>query len=80
MRHLLFILMCFSAIFAGRAQTFSVGDLTYTVTDVENLEVCVAEYSADIEGEVIIPESVTYQSEQYSLLQLRILLSIAVQG
>ncbi|MBD5233401.1 MAG: leucine-rich repeat domain-containing protein, partial [Bacteroidales bacterium] len=70
MKRLLFILMCFSAIFAGRAQTFSVGDLTYTVTDAVKLEVSVKANSKSIEGEVIIPESVTYMSEQYSVTSI----------
>ncbi|MBD5233491.1 MAG: leucine-rich repeat protein, partial [Bacteroidales bacterium] len=70
MKRLLFILMCLSAIFAGRAQTFAVGDLTYTVTVAENLEVSVKTNNPAIEGDVIIPESVTYQDIQYSVTSI----------
>ena len=62
--------MCFSALIAVQAQTFVIGDLKYSVTDIENLEVSVSAYSSEIQGDVTIPESITYQSLQYSVTSI----------
>ena len=49
------------------AQTFTQGDLKFTVTDADAKTVSVAKASNDITGEVVLPSTVTYGGVDYTV-------------
>ena len=66
MKRLLFSTLLALMAIAGGAQTFTVDDLSYTVTDADAKTVSVKKTDATT-GELVIPSSVTYQEETYAV-------------
>ena len=66
MKRLLFSSLLALMAIAGGAQTFTVDDLSYTVTDADAKTVSVKKTDATT-GELVIPSSVTYEEETYAV-------------
>jgi uncharacterized repeat protein (TIGR02543 family) len=67
----LFSLLAFFCLVSGSswAQTFTQGNLTYTVTDADAKTVSVAKASNDIEGAIVLPSTVTNEGVTYSVTE-----------
>ena len=69
MKRLLFSTLLALMAIAGGAQTFTVDDLSYTVTDADAKTVSVKKTDATT-GELVIPSSVTYEEETYAVTSI----------
>ena len=62
----------FMAIAMGAQTTFTVGNLTYTVTDEENHKVSIAKAEeVELTGALVIPSSVTHEAVTYSVTSVK---------
>ena len=69
MKRLLFSSLLALMAIAGGAQTFTVDDLSYTVTDADAKTVSVKKTDATT-GELVIPSSVTNENVIYSVTRI----------
>ena len=61
-RKITLFLMLFFPVVAG---AFTIGDLSYTITDEEKLTVSVEAATTSISGDIVIPATVEYDSLEY---------------
>ena len=67
-RKITLFLMLFFPIVAG---AFTIGDLSYTITDEEKLTVSVKAATTSISGDVVIPATVEYEGVEYKVTAIR---------
>ena len=70
-KQILLTLLTFFCLVGGSAwaQTFTQGNLKYTVTDADAKTVSVAKASNDITGAIVIPSSVTEGGVKYTVTE-----------